>query len=114
MVIAGSPFSPSTTSTCRLSRSSRKTSVQTCFAVIIDPPPAERERSVARAPAPQAIEQHGDDDEAPDEGPLPERADSEQDEAVADDLDQRGADDRAEGRPGTAGQVGAADHRRSD
>ena len=45
---------------------------------------------------------------------LPEGVDAEQAEAVADHLDQRRADQRAEGGADAAGEVGAADDGRGD
>ena len=67
-----------------------------------------------RAQLSHPLEQHGDDNRAADEGALPEGVDAEQAQAVADDLDQRRADDGAEGRADAAGEVGAADDRRSN
>src|ERR671923_214575 len=50
----------------------------------------------ALAQVADAIEQHRQDDGAADEGALPEGVDAEQAEAVADDLDQRRANQGAE------------------
>src|SRR6202044_3392530 len=63
---------------------------------------------------PDAVERHRDDDEGPDEGALPERADAEQTQAVANYLDQGGADQRAERGAGAAGEIGPADDGRGD
>src|SRR5215470_9069852 len=67
-----------------------------------------RERSHRRAAAPlaHAVERHRHHDEHADERALPERADAEQGEAVADDLDEGGADDGAEDRAVASRQVG--------
>ena len=62
-------------------------------------------RLFALAEVADPVEQHGEDDGAADEGALPERVDAEQAEAVADDLDEGRADQRAEG---------GADRRRRD
>src|SRR5215471_12543475 len=70
--------------------------------------------SLVAGARPEPVEQHRHDDEAADEGALPEGADPQQREAVADDLDQRRADDAAERGSGAADEVGAADDRGGD
>jgi hypothetical protein len=56
-----------------------------------------------------AVEEDSQDDRATDESALPEGVDAEETEAVADDFDEGGADQGAEGGAGAAGKVGAAD-----
>src|SRR5689334_12411187 len=68
----------------------------------------------ALAQVADTVEQDRKDDGAADEGALPEGIDAQQAEAVADDLDQRGADQGAERRADAAGQIGAADDCRGD
>ena len=58
--------------------------------------------------------QNRENDESADEGALPIGIDAGHQQAVADDLDQRGADEGAEGAAFAAHQVGAADHRGGD
>src|SRR5262245_54786785 len=78
------------------------------------PPPRPVRRSVGGVAGPEPIEEHRHDDEGADEGALPEGADAEQNQTVADHLDEGGPDDRAEGGAGAARQVRAADHRGGD
>src|SRR5215813_6142148 len=61
------------------------------------------------AQSPHAVKHDGDEDAAADEGALPERADAKQRQAVADHLDERGADDAADRRAAAAHEIGAAD-----
>ena len=72
-----------------------------CQAVahVSDAPDSETSNSLVLPECAYSIEQDGDDDERTNKGTLPERVDAKQGEAVADDFDQRCADDRAECRP---------------
>ena len=51
---------------------------------------------------------------APTKAPCQFEVDARHQQGIADDLEQRRADDRAVGGAGAAHQVGAADHRRRD
>ena len=64
--------------------------------------------------ASQFVEEYGQDDEGADKEPLPVGIDAEQQKTIADDLDQRCTDDRAQSIGMSAHEVGAADHRRCD
>src|SRR6266545_180402 len=64
--------------------------------------------------AAQPVEQDCDQDGAADESPLQKRVDAEKTEAVADDFDQRRADQRPKSRTDTAHKAGAANDRRRD
>src|SRR5262245_43838659 len=74
------------------------------------PTPACRFLSIPLPNAPQPLDCNRNEDEGADEAALPERTDAEQDQAVADHLDQGGADHGTERRARAAGQVRAADH----
>ena len=68
--------------------------------------------SVRPTPA-DSIEQNRENDDNADEQSLPVAVDAGHEQAVADDLDQGGAYERAEGAALAAQQIGAADHRRA-
>src|SRR5215217_8812482 len=76
-------------------------------------PDADRALS-ARAPAADPLQQNRENNEHTDEGALPVGIHAGHQEAVADDLDQGGADEGAEGTALAAHQVGTADHRGRD
>src|SRR6185295_6238196 len=69
--------------------------------------------SVPPTPA-DPIEKNRENDDDADEQPLPVAVDAGHEQAVADDLDQGGTDERAEGAALATQQVGAADHRGGD
>jgi hypothetical protein len=63
---------------------------------------------------PDVIERYRDDDESANESALPECADAEKAQAVADDFDQGRTDERSERRADAAGEIGAAYDGRGD
>src|SRR5580704_5060449 len=65
-------------------------------------------------PGAKLIDQHGDDDDYADEDLLPIGVGADQHKAVADHLDECGADDSTRRAAGAAGEISAADHRGSD
>src|SRR6202051_4766785 len=73
-----------------------------------------RPRSCRRPEIPDPVEGHGNDNERAEKGALPESANSQYPETVADHLDQRRTDQRAEGGANSTGEIGAADHRSGD
>src|SRR5215813_8847660 len=77
--------------------------------ILASKPPAAL--PLRRPSSAELLQQHRENDEHADERALPVRVDPGEQQGVADDLDERGADQRAVGAAFAADQVGAADHR---